>query len=134
MKMSKNPLFNFLVISLACNLGASIGYMLIDNMTASLEQDKGKLSVGVKAAGSLTYPPESVDLEKEHKEPPTVEVSQGRLSGLWMRSRGGRRVAAFKGVPYAKPPVGDLRFEVSQFLSLVGDSSKHSCYYTLVVL
>jgi len=33
------------------------------------------------------------------------------LSGSHLTSRSGRTFAAFRGVPYAKPPVADLRFK-----------------------
>lgn len=46
------------------------------------------------------------------KARPRVTVSEGKLAGDWMRTRGGRRIAAFKGIPYAAPPVKDLRFQV----------------------
>ena len=36
-----------------------------------------------------------------------VEVEQGRLAGRW-KARGS--VAVFRGIPYAAPPVGDLRW------------------------
>lgn len=42
---------------------------------------------------------------------PEVELSVGWLNGRWLTSKAGRRVAAFTAVPYAKPPVGDLRFQ-----------------------
>ncbi|KAK3912806.1 Venom carboxylesterase-6 [Frankliniella fusca] len=42
---------------------------------------------------------------------PEVKLGVGWLNGRWMRTRAGRRVAAFTAVPYAKPPVGDLRFK-----------------------
>ena len=42
---------------------------------------------------------------------PLVTVESGALRGLIQRSLSGRHYAAFKGVPYAEPPVGALRFE-----------------------
>lgn len=44
---------------------------------------------------------------------PLATIPLGRLEGHWMRSRNGRTFYAFSGVPYAKPPVGDLTFKVS---------------------
>ncbi|XP_052133458.1 venom carboxylesterase-6-like [Frankliniella occidentalis] len=43
--------------------------------------------------------------------PPEVAVATGRLSGKWMSTRDGRAIAAFEGVPYAVPPLGELRFK-----------------------
>ncbi|GAA1952446.1 carboxylesterase/lipase family protein [Microbacterium aquimaris] len=40
---------------------------------------------------------------------PTADTKTGRVRGLW-RHVDGTRSAAFLGVPYAEPPVGDLRF------------------------
>lgn len=40
-----------------------------------------------------------------------------KLIGRALRSHGGRSIKAFLGVPYAKPPVGHLRFQVNTFLS-----------------
>jgi Carboxylesterase family len=41
-----------------------------------------------------------------------VHIGQGALQGKVMTSRKGRRIHAFQGIPYAEPPVGDLRFQV----------------------
>jgi carboxylesterase type B len=41
-----------------------------------------------------------------------VRIVQGALQGKVMTSRKGRRIHAFQGIPYAEPPVGDLRFQV----------------------
>lgn len=38
--------------------------------------------------------------------------SLGQIRGSVMHSGTGRKIAAFRGIPYAKPPVGDLRFKV----------------------
>ena len=42
---------------------------------------------------------------------PKVEIDQGRLAGRWA-AKG--EVAVFRGVPYAAPPVGDLRWRPPQ--------------------
>lgn len=49
------------------------------------------------------------DSGHSHQHPvdrPTVEVGQGRLAGVYSNG-----LSVFKGVPYAQPPVGDLRWK-----------------------
>ena len=43
------------------------------------------------------------------KSAPLVMVSSGYLEGSWQKE-----IAVFKGVPYAKPPVGELRWRPPQ--------------------
>jgi len=43
---------------------------------------------------------------------PKVTIEQGTLVGKTMSSRQGNKIFAFQGIPYAAPPVGDLRFKV----------------------
>jgi len=45
-------------------------------------------------------------------ERPRVKTTLGDLEGVWQTSAKGLQYAAFMGIPYAQPPVGDLRFEV----------------------
>jgi hypothetical protein len=49
-----------------------------------------------------------------------VDTTYGQLRGSKNTARNGRIFYEFLGVPYASPPVGDLRFEVisMQFLKL----------------
>lgn len=43
---------------------------------------------------------------------PEAQIPQGTLKGQYLRTSNNRKISAFTGIPYAKPPVGDLRFEV----------------------
>lgn len=42
-----------------------------------------------------------------------VEVEQGKLRGATGENYHGGQFCKFLGIPYAKAPVGDLRFKVS---------------------
>jgi carboxylesterase type B len=44
----------------------------------------------------------------------TVVVSQGSLRGKTVITKTGVTYYSFQGIPYAKPPVGALRFKVWQ--------------------
>ncbi|XP_075991060.1 juvenile hormone esterase-like [Anticarsia gemmatalis] len=44
-------------------------------------------------------------------EIPVVRTPLGEVTGYYMTTRGGRQVSAFTSIPYAVPPVGDLRFK-----------------------
>ena len=43
---------------------------------------------------------------------PVVTVQQGKLEGAQLKSSLGLSYLAFRGIPFAVPPVGDLRFKV----------------------
>ncbi|XP_049827157.1 venom carboxylesterase-6-like [Schistocerca gregaria] len=45
---------------------------------------------------------------------PVVNVEQGKVAGSTMLSRRGKRFFAYLGIPYAEPPLWDLRFQVAQ--------------------
>lgn len=47
---------------------------------------------------------------------PIVEISDGKVRGTVLKNLDGEDYYAFLGIPYAKPPIGKLRFKVS-FLS-----------------
>lgn len=42
-----------------------------------------------------------------------------KLVGRHLRSHDGKGIRAFMGIPYAEPPVGDLRFRVSFICNLI---------------
>ncbi|KAH8378176.1 hypothetical protein KR093_009833, partial [Drosophila rubida] len=44
-------------------------------------------------------------------EDPVVSTSLGRIQGTRMESFSGKTIYAFRGIPYAQPPVRELRFE-----------------------
>jgi hypothetical protein len=49
-----------------------------------------------------------------------VVLKHGSLRGHRLTSRKGRDIFAFQGIPYAKPPIGELRFKVcSQVLRVL---------------
>jgi len=44
---------------------------------------------------------------------PVVTIpSLGKVIGTFLSSSNGRKYSAFRGIPYAKPPIGELRFKV----------------------
>ncbi|HEY91501.1 MAG TPA: carboxylesterase family protein [Dehalococcoidia bacterium] len=45
---------------------------------------------------------------------PRVTIDCGALEGSWMRTPGKSDIAAFLGVPFAKPPVGELRWRAPE--------------------
>lgn len=52
----------------------------------------------------------------KHGEDILLDIEQGRLLGEWRTSYGGRTYGAFERIPFAKPPVGERRFKVRDFI------------------
>ncbi|XP_015520316.1 venom carboxylesterase-6 [Neodiprion lecontei] len=48
---------------------------------------------------------------------PTVTTPLGTIEGYYDTSSGNRTFEAYTGIPYAEPPVGDLRFEIPKAIS-----------------
>ena len=46
-------------------------------------------------------------------EAPVVETNYGPVKGFTYESEKGHKANVFLGIPFAKSPIGDLRFEVS---------------------
>lgn len=51
-------------------------------------------------------------------EPPMLEIESGLISGKVKYTWSGRTVFGFEGIPYATPPVGPLRFQVSVYSNI----------------
>lgn len=47
-----------------------------------------------------------------------IELCQGTIFGTEEELSNGRKMCVFKGVPYARPPVGNLRFMVIHFSTI----------------
>lgn len=52
---------------------------------------------------------------------PVVETPLGEVSGYFMKTRGGRQISAFTSIPYAVPPLGELRFKVIDLFTLINE-------------
>lgn len=57
----------------------------------------------------------------ENLNGPVVEIADGLLVGTNEVTDNGTRYSAFRGIPYAEPPLGDLRFAVSLPLEKLSD-------------
>lgn len=44
---------------------------------------------------------------------PVVRTTKGKIRGQTLKSRNGLDFNSFTGIPYAKPPLDDLRFMVN---------------------
>src|SRR5215469_7561371 len=49
-------------------------------------------------------------VEPDRPGAPEGRTTAGRVRGRWAREPGAGEVAVFRGIPFAEPPVGDLRF------------------------
>lgn len=49
-------------------------------------------------------------------EPTLVRIEQGQLRGKVLSSVRDVQYFSYKGIPYAKPPIGELRFKVRLIL------------------
>lgn len=56
-------------------------------------------------------------------ERPIVTISEGKIQGVTSKSVLGPKYFSFKGIPFAQPPIGPLRFKVSKNASKKNHSS-----------
>lgn len=58
---------------------------------------------------------------------PVVSVSEGRLKGSIKCDIHNENFYSFQGIPYAKPPLGTLRFKVSYVCLFTKESPRVHC-------
>ena len=46
---------------------------------------------------------------------PVIEIESGKVSGIIEQSFFGQEYSSYLGIPFAEPPTGNLRFNVSHF-------------------
>lgn len=49
-------------------------------------------------------------------EDPIIRITSGALKGKVIENCIGERIYAFLGIPFAKAPIGNLRFKVSELV------------------
>ncbi|XP_048270688.1 venom carboxylesterase-6 [Bombus terrestris] len=55
-----------------------------------------------------------VNFSWQNEQAPRVKTSLGDIRGYYKISRHGRKYEAYEGIPYAQPPIGNLRFKPPQ--------------------
>lgn len=58
---------------------------------------------------------------------PIVDTAFGKVEGIIDYSRNGKEIHKYLGIPFAAPPLGDLRYEV-KILSLILHLWRTQCY------
>jgi len=86
-------------------------------VTEPPEQEHSKFKDADSSATVKELDPDDPNREHEEGEVqvgakwefPVAQTKNGMYWGTIEESRSGKRILAFRGIPYAKPPVGDLR-------------------------
>lgn len=72
-----------------------------------------------------------------HRDPLLVHTTSGRVRGF-LRTVGDKEIRVFYGIPYARPPIGDLRFRRPQPVEpwphiFHADELPNSCYQASIL-
>jgi len=62
---------------------------------------------------------------------PTVIATLGQVKGSYLTSASGRKFSAFRGIPYAQPPLGSLRFKVINKFFLIAENIRNIFYFSI---
>nr|AVM18988.1 odorant degrading protein 18 [Holotrichia parallela] len=83
----------------------------------------------------ISFLASTINCENDLKAP-EVEISNGLLQGVHEKSFNGRIFSSFHGIPYARPPVGELRFEAPKepynWTGIWIANTKHTCLQTIL--
>lgn len=72
------------------------------------------------------------DIFRRSNSAPTVRTSLGRVKGFNLTSRGGREYFGFYNVPYAEPPLGNLRFMVGRSDRFISKQLLQKSFWKLI--
>lgn len=50
-----------------------------------------------------------ISATQHHHRDPLATIRQGTLKGKFQQDKNGRNFSSFLGIPYARPPIGELR-------------------------
>lgn len=53
------------------------------------------------------------------KPDPIIRSRSGTIQGTYRKSFTGRMYSSYEGIPYAAPPIGELRFEVNFYFAKI---------------
>lgn len=62
-----------------------------------------------------------------HREEVTVRIKAGQVKGFKIASSYNYQYYNFIGIPYAKPPIGELRFKVYMFFQIMENVQLFRC-------
>ena len=120
-------IFNLILLLLTFNSSSSSSPFSSDEVTQNLEDALTSFSAGGRDTSTepgSTEPPSSAD------EGLVVQTLRGKFRGQVMSVKNDGLVGAFKGVPYAEPPLRELRFRVNtkKYYMLFGSWIIIICY------
>lgn len=82
-----------------------------------VEVQRPERVVNKREEKELTEEEIQASMRQEEGEVPVIMTSTGKVSGIRERSYEGKVFFSYYSIPYAKPPVGELRFKDPQMLS-----------------
>ncbi|CAB3225667.1 unnamed protein product [Arctia plantaginis] len=75
------------------------------------DHEKRKFSHEYGHKGTSSSPPTSTTEATPSDDGPVTQSVSGTFRGSWMETRRNRRFQAYRGIRYAEPPIGELRFQ-----------------------
>jgi len=87
--------------------------MFLTNLLCTLSPNSPKCESGSDSEFRLTGNSVGNSSYTNNTKWPIVSTKTGTVQGFPMKTFFGRSIYAFEGIPFAEPPIGNLRFRVS---------------------